>query len=158
MSDAYSISGSDWVKGISFSILASTIGACSKLAIRKSWLIEMDSDRDQNREEDEETHSLTVSKYLKPKMLRYSGMVGMSVLNPICCVAAMNYASPSILAPFSGLTLVWVILFSGITVGERPSKTEIFSAILIMCGEIIVAIFGDHTTDNGKTVEDVVSF
>ena len=82
----------------------------------------------------------------------------MSILNPICSVFAMNYASPSILAPFSGLTLVWVILFSGITVGERPSKTEIFSAILIMCGEIIVAIFGDHTTDNGKTVEDVVSF
>ena len=44
--------------------------------------------------------------------LRGCGMFGMSVLNPICCVLAMNYASPSILAPFSGLTLVWVILFS----------------------------------------------
>jgi hypothetical protein len=89
--------------------------------------------------------------------LCYSGMLGMSVLNPLFCVLAMNYASPSILAPFSGLTLVWVILFSFPILGERPKTSQILAAGLIVTGEIIVAVFGDHTNDGDVTVEDVVS-
>ena len=92
-----------------------------------------------------------------PRLLRYTGMFGMSVLNPICCVMAMNYASPSILAPFSGLTLVWVILFSNPVIGEKPSAPQVVAAGLIVSGEVIVAFFGDHTNDDGVTIEDVVS-
>ena len=88
--------------------------------------------------------------------LRGSGMFGMSVLNPLCCVLAMNYASPSILAPFSGLTLVWVIVFSYPALNEIPSRQQIIAAILIIVGEVIVALFGDHTNDSGVTVEEVV--
>ena len=87
--------------------------------------------------------------------LRLSGMFGMTVLNPLCCVLAMNYASPSILAPFSGLTLVWIILFSEYLIGERPMTIQIVAAGLIICGETIVAIFGDHTNDGEKSIEDV---
>ena len=89
---------------------------------------------------------------------RYGGMFGMSVLNPICCVLAMNYASPSILAPFSGLTMVWVILFSQPVVGERPSQAQVFASFLIIVGEVIVAVFGDHTNDVNVSVETVVRF
>ena len=46
-----SISASDWLKGITLSILASLIGASSKLAIRKSWIIQKNLER-QNAEED----------------------------------------------------------------------------------------------------------
>jgi drug/metabolite transporter (DMT)-like permease len=69
---------------------------------------------------------------------------GMSVLNPICCVLAMNYASPSILEPFSGLTLVWVLLFSYPVVGEQPFTSRIVAACFTVTGEVIVAIFGDQ--------------
>lgn len=88
--------------------------------------------------------------------LRGCGMFGMSVLNPICCVLAMNYASPSILAPFSGLTLVWVILFSPLVNNEQPSSRQILACCFIIAGEVIVAIFGDHTNDEGITVAEVV--
>ena len=87
--------------------------------------------------------------------LRLSGMFGMTLLNPLCCVLAMNYASPSILAPFSGLTLVWVILFSEYLIGERPMPIQIVAAGLIICGETIVAVFGDHTNDGEKSIDDV---
>jgi drug/metabolite transporter (DMT)-like permease len=87
--------------------------------------------------------------------LRLSGMFGMTVLNPLCCVLAMNYASPSILAPFSGLTLVWIIVFSESLIGERPMTIQIVAAGLIICGETIVAIFGDHTNDGEKSIDDV---
>mmetsp|Transcript_16219 Transcript_16219/g.44948 ORF Transcript_16219/g.44948 Transcript_16219/m.44948 type:complete len:508 (-) Transcript_16219:127-1650(-) len=87
--------------------------------------------------------------------LSYSGMIGMSFLNPACSVLAMQYASPSILAPFSGLTLVWVILFSYPTIGESPSTTQIVAASLIVLGEVVVAIFGDHTNNEDVTLHEL---
>jgi drug/metabolite transporter (DMT)-like permease len=82
-------------------------------------------------------------------------MIGMTILNPLCGVLAMNYASPSIVAPFSGLTLVWIVMFSDILVGEPPSFKQVVAASLIVLGEIVVAIFGDHTNDEGVTLEDL---
>lgn len=89
--------------------------------------------------------------------LYISGMIGMTFLNPLCCVLAMKYASPSILAPFSGLTLVWVILFSGMCVGEHPKLSQKVACTLIVLGEVMVALFGDHTNHEWNTYEEVVS-
>ncbi|KAL3922957.1 MAG: hypothetical protein SGILL_001928 [Bacillariaceae sp.] len=192
MADDIGISASDWAKGIALSILASLVGGASKLAIRKSWLLQEENTRSDDEgsanndllEGEEETgrrrqnvadnddalsfqdeqldelgssscHSTFCSPTTWFLCLRYSGMFGMSVLNPICCVLAMNYASPSILAPFSGLTLCWVILGSNLVNNEQPSRQQILASSLIIAGEVIVAIFGDHTNDEGVTVEDV---
>lgn len=216
-----SVSASDWAKGIGLSILASIVGGGSKLAIRKSWLMEHErAAREQLQETghvdsllattttpcgvleeghtelsdpfDLETsgcsfqlHTTTETELNQsrdstsvvaneqtslydpesrrhrkpwnlPLFLRLFGMVGMAVLNPLCCVLAMNYASPSILAPFSGLTLVWIILFSEFLVGERPTQRQVAAAVLIVIGEVVVAVFGDHTNDDGVSVKDVV--
>jgi drug/metabolite transporter (DMT)-like permease len=70
----------------------------------------------------------------------------------------MNYASPSILAPFSGLTLVWIVLLSSPVIGEQPHLRQVLAAALIVAGEVIVAVFGDHTNDEGMTVSDVVRY
>jgi hypothetical protein len=182
MSIGNAVSASDWAKGIGLSVVASLVGGAAKLAIRKSWLIEhADGNRAENDSsiETDTPEALTLNigdhhegslltsadptradirypRYV-PLSMRYSGMFGMTVLNPICCVLAMNFASPSILAPFSGLTLVWVILFSHPVVGEKPSKPQVVAASLIIVGEVIVALFGDHTNDGAVTVEDVVS-
>jgi len=88
-------------------------------------------------------------------ILRLCGMFGMTVLNPACCVWAMVYASPSVLAPFSGLTLVWIVLFSEYFVNERPLPRQILAAALIILGEVITAIFGDHTNDNNTTLDQI---
>jgi hypothetical protein len=90
-------------------------------------------------------------------LLYVSGMIGMSFLNPLCCVLAMKYANPSILAPFSGLTLVWIVLFSGMSVGEHPGRSQKVACALIVAGEVLVALFGDHTNEEEMDVEDVVS-
>jgi hypothetical protein len=183
MENGGSVSAEDWYKGIALSVLASVIGGASKLAIRKSWLMQRDdyeSDSDEpsasdmpqlltldcgegcaenpytSRPDSSREIDRNVARWI-PYCLRYSGMFGMSVLNPICCVLAMNYASPSILAPFSGLTLVWVILFSQPIVGEKPTNPQVIAALLIIAGEVVVAVFGDHTNDTGVTIEEVVS-
>lgn len=90
-----------------------------------------------------------------PIALRFSGMIGMTFLNPAFCLLAMNYATPSILAPFSGLTLVWVIVFSQPLIGEKPNLSQIIASSFIVCGEVIVAVFGDHSNDQGTTIHDV---
>jgi drug/metabolite transporter (DMT)-like permease len=166
-----SVSAEDWIKGITLSVMASLIGGASKLAIRKSWLLEAEEvDRaylpsnEDNRpaavEEEESAQDLgtALSDRRTTRIgycLRGSGMIGMTFLNPLCGVLAMNYASPSITAPFSGLTLVWIVLFSKTLIGEQPSYTQIVAASLIVLGEVVVAIFGDHTNDDGITLHDL---
>jgi hypothetical protein len=185
---------SDWIKGISFSVAASIIGGASKLAIRKSWLLEEveeervlrgnsgalddEIDDDHNNYQQQQgpvavvnqnhhhhpTGSTTTTDRRRPHfrttfwslVWRSTGMFGMTILNPLCSVIAMNYASPSITAPFSGLTLVWIVLFSDCLIGEKPSMVQMVAAALIVLGETIVAVWGDHTSDNGVTLDDVV--
>ena len=245
------VSAQDWMKGISLSILASIIGGASKLAIRKSWIIQnryelatrrisdpppssqnstlgeedcdvatlislpriiagdltdqlssnvdtcSNSDRSTalsrrtsfNRQEeavsgtplvgflhpagpepssDPQTisdivypptttyHLLTRRKSLLwAYSLRIAGMLGMTIFNPLCSVLAMNYASPSILAPFSGLTLVWIVLFSPLVIQEQPTLNQLYGAFFIILGEVVVAVFGDHENDEDVTYDKI---
>lgn len=161
-----SITASDWTKGIALSILATIIGGASKLAIRKSWLMEESTERDGIIFSEENTYGsdsigeaprspLHTNTKCMALTLRLCGMFGMTFLNPLCGVLAMNYASPSITAPFSGLTLVWIIMFSKTFTGEQPSHAQIFASSLIVLGEVVIAIFGDHTNDEGTTLADL---
>jgi hypothetical protein len=180
------VTASGWIKGILFSVTASIIGGASKLAIRKSWLMEANATQSSSvrssREEEELEQEPMTYRNISPnssdkdeliaqeidrssskgtKMvaysLRMSGMIGMTFLNPLFCVLAMNYASPSILAPFSGLTLVWIILFSKALIGEIPRRPQVVAAGLVIMGEILVAAFGDHKNDEDVTLEQLVS-
>lgn len=145
------LASNGWAMGITLSVLASIIGAASKLAIRKSFLmderglVEMIKNRQRGRHEQMTTTSTTTAT---AAWLRLSGMVGMAVLNPACGVLAMNYASPSLVAPFSGLDLVWVIMLSHALVGEDPTSPQIVAASLVVAGEALTAVFGDHTNSN----------
>lgn len=203
MSDDVTASG--WIKGITLSVIASIIGGASKLAIRKSWLMEASASRHlssyefytslsgssddedispaqdesspehvsggldhaeiSSHDRDESSHARryehaerTVKRTKRiAHSLRLCGMLGMTVLNPLACVLAMNYASPSILAPFSGLTLVWIVLLSKTLIHEAPSRPQVIASALVIMGEILVAMFGDHTNDDNVTLEELVS-
>jgi drug/metabolite transporter (DMT)-like permease len=162
-------STSDWIHGISLSVLASIFGAASKLAIRKSFLFEeawsllLDPNMTSTTSKADDNTTFRIARHTQHRQrivvtlsLRLSGMFGMTFLNPLCGVLAMNYASPSIVAPFSGLDLVWVILLSSTFVGEDPTLLQIVAASLIIAGEVIVAIFGDHTNDQtGISLQDL---
>ncbi len=89
-------------------------------------------------------------------LLYILGMIGMSFINPFFCVLAMKYANPSILAPFSGLTLVWIICFSGMILNELPNRRQKVACALIVAGEVIVALFGDHVNGVDGGIEGVV--
>jgi len=182
MGDAQ-ISVAGFMNGVLLSIMASLIGGGSKLCIRKSYLMErkcsqqalLSDARNRNCScsgtGSIETHSLSIETedvddeivennhlvQFRSLFLRGSGMIGMTILNPVCCVLAMRYASPSILAPFSGMTLVWIIAFSECTIGEKPRNLQIIASALIVFGQILIAVFGDHTNVESLTLEEVVS-
>ena len=181
------VTATDWLWGITYSVLASIIGGGSKLAIRKSWIIhgrlqsgassvalppELGVSQSESRElstieimesafsteNDGSPKLCTISKAKAVSWFLYLfGMIGMSFLNPLCCVLAMQYANPSILAPFSGLTLVWVILFSGVVVGEHPQQRQVIACAYIVLGEVLVALFGDHTNASNMDVDAVIA-
>lgn len=84
-------------------------------------------------------------------------MVGMLLLNPICGIIGLQYISPSIGSALSGLTIVWVVLLSGPLLREYPTYYQIMASCFILMGEIIIALFGDHTngTKTSSTNESI---
>lgn len=136
-----------WLVGVILCSISSFGTGISKLAIRKSWLLEEEAN-------DNENLPSTASSNIAPQSrsaarLRYAAFLFISVANPILDIGALAFASPSILAPFSGVSLAWVVLLSDRLVGERPAKTQIAGALLIMVGEVVVALFGDHSSHGG---------
>jgi hypothetical protein len=138
---------SDWLKAIGLAVLASIIGAASKLAIRKSFRIEEEKEEEDNCGITQETR--TTKKLTMYRWMRLGGMFGMMIVNPLCGVCALLYASPSLVVPFSGLDLVWVVIGSRHLVGENPTNSQLIGVCAIIIGEIMVAITGDHSNHNG---------
>ncbi|GMH90386.1 hypothetical protein TL16_g11751 [Triparma laevis f. inornata] len=133
-----------WMIGVLLSVFASWVGAASKLVIRKSWkIIEGVKEEDDNY----------LTLFARSRFLHSLGLFGMTVLNPACGIGAMKFANPSLLAPFSGLTLVWVVLFSKSTTGEEPTLVQIIAASTIVLGEIIVTLFGDHSNEDELSLD-----
>ena len=88
--------------------------------------------------------------------LRAVGMFGMMVLGPMLNVYALQFASPSILSPVGGgLTLVWVVLLSECTIGEKPRQIQIVATAFIVVGEIVVAFAGDHVNLYALSLHDL---
>ena len=69
----------------------------------------------------------------------------------------MAFASPSILAPISGLALASVVLGSKPVLGEQPERNQIVGASLVVIGEVMVSLFGDHSSHIAENLEEIVS-
>ena len=97
------------------------------------------------------------TKINQPLFLRTIGILGISVLNPILNITALHYASPSILSPLGGLSLVFMVLLSEPMIGESASSSsmQLGGAALIVAGECVLALFGDHTNDLVLTMSDI---
>ena len=152
----------DWIKGIALALMASFCTGFSKIIIRKSWLMEKNNNNNNDHEASQQFDSLLgASETQRPnhhsKLLRYSGMAAIFILNPFFNIMALNYASPALLAPFDGTNIIWVICFSSILLGEKKTYSEIAACILIWTGQFIVVLFGDHTNDEGVSTRDVIT-
>mmetsp|Transcript_61462 Transcript_61462/g.168790 ORF Transcript_61462/g.168790 Transcript_61462/m.168790 type:complete len:284 (+) Transcript_61462:239-1090(+) len=79
----------------------------------------------------------------------------------------MGFGDPSIIAPFSALSLVWLLLLANPIAGDKPTRLEVTSALIISCGTVLVGISGsgeednawnqdDDGDDNSPTLDDVI--
>lgn len=136
-----------WLIGVVLCSISSFGTGISKLAIRKSWLLE--------EQEALLLPSSTATSTTTARRLRYAAFLFISVANPILDISALAFASPSILAPFSGVSLAWVVLLSDRLVGERPAQLQIAGALLIMVGEVVVALFGDHSSHSETSLQEL---
>ena len=145
-----------WKLGVLFGFVTSCVSALSKLAIRKSWLMletnRKSNESDKNNDDDANDRKVIMAS----KTMRWAGILGMSALNPIFDVLALSNANPSLLAPFSGLALAWIILLSEQLIGEPPQRIQVCASGLIGFGLILAMAFGDHTNNENATLEEVV--
>ena len=114
-------------------------------------------DDDDNDEKQNENHILLLQmNKIQAWLLRCVGLLGMIVVGPSLNIYALQYASPSILSPIGGgLTLIWIILLSEYTIGEKPRFLQIIAVFIIGIGQILIAIKGDHTNVYSLTLEQV---
>jgi drug/metabolite transporter (DMT)-like permease len=176
-----------WVIGVFLCSIGSFGTGLSKLAVRKSWLMEHPSNnggRSNTKQpssdgessvgtaktlpEDTDSDSLdshdaatttSTTRMMMPRedeaqrkaafRLRAYGVFFMSVVNPFIDIGAYAFASPSILSPFAGVSMAWVVLLSRPLIGETPEPIRVVGACFVMLGEILVAAFGDHSNHNG---------
>ena len=162
----------DWEWGLLFGFLGSLLSSASKLMIRKSWLLlaAVDAEAEAEAEPPPPDHhhrttssSRTRNWRLLPRVmaaalaLRWSGLLSLSVLGPVLDVLALSRATPSLLAPFSGLSLAWIVLCSEPLIGERPSPPEVLASGLVGLGVVLTSACGDRTNPgNHETLEDLV--
>ena len=147
-----------WKLGVMFGFVTSCVSALSKLAIRKSWLM-LETPNVNNNNNDKSAELIIVADpklILASRTMRWAGILGMSALNPVFDVLALSNANPSLLAPFSGLALAWIILLSEHLIGEPPQRIQICASGLVGLGLILVMAYGDHTNNEDKTLEQVV--
>jgi len=130
-----------WEYGVLFGFLGSIVASASKLAIRKSWLL----------------LQTTTDEYRVALALRWCGLLALSVVGPVLDLLALSHANPSLLAPFAGLSLAWVVLFSQWITGERVEAHQVRASALVGVGLLLTTACGDHVNPNEHaTVDDLV--
>ena len=106
------------VIGISLAIVASISGAMGNLFFRLSWKSE---------------------KYRK--LIRFGGLCTVVAADP-ARILSFGYGDPQIVAPFSALSLVWLILLSNPIAGDKPNGLDVSAALVIASGVVLIALFG----------------
>jgi len=143
-------SSSTWLVGVLLMVVSTVGNGISRLAIRKSWLLQ----------KQEATTTAAPSSTTSFARMRHVSYLFMAILCPMFDVSAMAFASPSILAPLSGLTMAFVVLMSKQVLGEVPGKKQLLAAFLVVIGEVVVAVFGDHSSggEGLQTLQDMVGY
>jgi len=115
---------------------------------------------DNDDKNDDSTTATTIPLHVQraSRRLRWTGLFCLVLLQPVSDVLAIMHASPALLAPFSGLSLAWIMLFSKQITGEPPRRMQIVGSALIGVGLVLVVAFGDRTNNEGVTLNDVVRY
>jgi len=124
-----------WIFGIILAVLSTLCGTVGKQLIRLSEIL---------------------SKYKTSKGLFHAGMVINTVAGPLLDMAAYSFAPQSLIAPFTGLDVVWNAALAPYVLKETLTTTRVLACTLIFCGTLLSGVFGSH--DEGtytiETLED----
>jgi len=102
--------------GICLSVLATVAGTYGKQAIRLSELRKQDG------------------RMVASHFLLYSGIFTNTVIGPVLDSVAYAFAPQAVLAPFTGMDIVWNTLVAPCTLGEERTKRRCTAATLVFAG------------------------
>lgn len=116
--------------GIIFAVIASVSGAMGNLLFRLSWKSER-----------------------WPRTIRLLGLLTVVSADPFR-ILSFGYGESKVVAPFSSLSLVWLILLANPIAGDKPSHVDIVGSLVIAGGVALVAAFGTGGGDGDDDGDD----
>ena len=123
--------------GIALAVIASVSGALGNLLFRLSWKAEQWG-----------------------RSIRFAGLVTVVAADP-ARILSFGFGESRVVAPFSSLSLVWLILLANPIAGDKPTRVEVAGALVIASGVALIAAFGadgaSDDDDDGDTDEFGVS-
>jgi len=113
--------------GVGLEVLATVAGTIGKQLLRYSKLIE------------------STDKAACSCAFLAIGLILNVLGGPVLEVAAYGQAPQTLLAPLSGLDVLWNILLVPHTLGERPSATQMNGCFMLVVGTALTVVGGPHT-------------
>lgn len=114
--------------GVALEIFATVSGTVGKQLLRYSKISEVEG---------------------KATLISRASLVVGLILNilggPVLEVLAYGQAPQTLLAPLGGLDVLWNMLLVPHTLGEHPTRTQVFGCIVLVFGTALTAIGGPHT-------------
>lgn len=74
------------------------------------------------------------------------------IMNPVGDIYAYQFATTSVLVPFSAMSIVWACIFAPCVLGEKVTKKDVVGIVIVVIGVVLVAIAGrtdspEYTTE-----------
>jgi len=113
----------NWVIGVVLCVSATAVGTTGRIFLRWSHIL---------KETSEKRQSL---------IILILGIIFL-IINPAMDVLSFAYASPTLLTPLSGTTLIWNVVFARFILDEKETAYAVGGSAVALCGCVMVAVYG----------------
>lgn len=127
-----------WLIGVGLAVGATGIGTVGRIFMRWSHILKESSE---NRKS---MHVLLIA-------------ILFLIINPAMDVLSLAFASPTLLTPLAGTTLVWNVILAHIILKEHLTVYAVGGSAIALFGCILVGIFGPKDDPTFESYDDVMA-
>jgi len=131
-----------WLFGVVLSLSATLVGSLGRILLRLAHLVD--------------AKVLTTSRGYSGMCIFYFGAVCL-IINPSIDVVSYFFASPTLLAPLAGLTLIWNIILAPVILSERLSFYTIGGSMSALIGCILVGAYGPRHDREFENMDEIMT-
>jgi len=130
------VSNLSWMIGVGLAVGATGIGTLGRIFMR--W-----------------SHVLKESDFQKSRRVLLIGVLFL-IINPSMDVLSLAFASPTLLTPLAGTTLVWNVILAHVVLKEHLTVYAVGGSAVALLGCILVGIFGPKDDPKFEDYDEVM--